>query len=139
MSVMIEYRTGIEDITVDELQGFFVGWKSPPSPEEHLAILSSSRHVVLAYDTDAGQVAGFVNALGDGIRFAYIPMLEVLPTYQRRGIGRELMKRILTVLEDIPCIDLICDPHMQDYYTRFGLVKSCGMVIRKQMAGTGDR
>lgn len=134
---MIDYRTDIEGITPGELEGFFVGWKSPPTPEEHLSILRNSRHVVLAYDTDAARVVGFVNALGDGLRFAFIPMLEVLPANQRRGIGFALMERMLAILADISCVDLMCDPHMQEFYTRFGMVKSRGMVIRRHAAGDG--
>ena len=33
----------------------------------------------------------------------------------------------------IPCVDLMCDADMQSYYERFGMLKSHGMVIRKDI------
>lgn len=58
-------------------------------------------------------------------------MLEVLPEYQNRGIGTELMKRMLELLGTIDCIDLTCDVEMQGFYERFDMLRSTGMVIRK--------
>lgn len=128
---MIEYRTDIEGINPDELKGFFVGWRKPLSPEQHYLILKNSSYKVLAYDTERSKVIGFINALSDKVNFAFIPMLEVLPEYQNRGIGSELMKNMLDLLKHITCIDLTCDADMQDFYERFEMLKSHGMVIRK--------
>jgi len=41
---------------------------------------------------DDNQVVGFVNSLSDGLKFAFIPMLEVLPDYKKQGIGSNLLK-----------------------------------------------
>ena len=91
---MISYRTTVDDITPDMLTGFFVDWPNPPSQTTHLRLLESSSHRVIAVDDEAGHVVGFANAISDGILSAYIPLLEVLPEYQGRGIGREIMRRI---------------------------------------------
>jgi ribosomal protein S18 acetylase RimI-like enzyme len=128
---MIEYRTDIEGINPDELKGFFVGWARPLSPEQHYLILKNSSYKVLAYDTEKSKVAGFINALSDEVNSAFIPMLEVLPEYQNRGIGSNLMKGMLNLLNHITCIDLTCDAEMQRFYERFGMLKSNGMIIRK--------
>ena len=128
---MIDYLTILENITPDDLEGFFVGWKHPLSAEEPYQILKNSSYFVLAYDTQVKRVVGFVNALSDGVNFAFIPMIEVLPAYQKRGIGTELMERILHILSHISCIDLTCDVDMQSFYKRFGMVESNGMMIRK--------
>ena len=69
-----------------QLQGFFVGWPNPPQPEQHLTLLQQSSHVVIA-KTDDGQVVGFVTAISDGVVAAHIPLLEVLPDFQRQGVG----------------------------------------------------
>lgn len=128
---MIDYLASLENITSDDLEGFFVGWKHPLSAEELYQILKNSSYFVLANDTEAKKIVGFVNALSDEVNFAFIPMIEVLPTYQKRGIGTELMKRILHILSHIACIDLTCDVDMQGFYKRFGMVESNGMMIRK--------
>jgi ribosomal protein S18 acetylase RimI-like enzyme len=60
-------------------------------------------------------------------------MLEVLPDYKNRGIGSELMKRLLTNLEHIDCIDLTCDSNIQPFYEKFSMLRSNGMVIRRYL------
>jgi len=127
---MIEYTDRLCGITPRMLEGFFAGWKAPPDPDVHLRILRGSSHVVLAVDSSCSQVVGFVTALSDGVQSAFIPLLEVLPDYQGRGIGTELMRRVLEKLEGIPTIDLTCDCVLQAFYSRFGMWPSVGMVIR---------
>ena len=131
---MIVYTTELNDITADRLTGFFVGWRRPRSPEDHLEILKSSNRIVLAIDDDTGRMVGFINALTDGVQSAFIPLLEVLPEYQRRGIGTELVSRMLELLEGVPCVDLACDPEIQPFYERCGMVRSVGMAIRRYAA-----
>jgi len=129
--VTIEYRASLDGIAANDLQGFFVGWRSPRSPEEHLQILAGSDRVVLAVEGDSGRVVGFATALTDGVQAAFIPLLEVLPDYQGRGIGSELVRRLLDRLGPIPCIDLTCDPELQPFYERFGMQRSVGMIVRR--------
>jgi ribosomal protein S18 acetylase RimI-like enzyme len=128
---MIEYRTTLDGISPDDLKGFFVGWVNPLTPEQHYTILKNSSFIVLAYDNEQSKVVGFINALSDMVNFAFIPLLEVLPEYQHRGIGGSLFRMMLELLEDITCIDLMCDVDMQDFYERFGMFRSHGMIIRK--------
>ncbi len=130
---MIVYKTDLNGITKDQLKGFFVGWKDPLTPERHLEILQNSYIFVLAVDNEKNNVVGFVNALSDKLQFAFIPMLEVLPNFQNKGIGSKLMEIILSNLEHIDCVDLTCDPELQPFYERFKLLRSRGMVIRRYM------
>ena len=128
---MITYRTDLAGITPSMLEGFFVGWPNPPSPETHLRLLAGSYAVVLATDDDTGQVVGFINAISDGVLAAFIPLLEVLPTYQGRGIGSELVRRLSDLLADFYGIDLLCDDDVVPFYDRLGFQRaSAGMLIR---------
>jgi hypothetical protein len=79
---MISYTDSVAGITADKLQGFFVGWPNPPSPETHLKLLANSNYIVLAVDDETGNIVGFITAISDGVLSAYIPFLEVLPAYQ---------------------------------------------------------
>lgn len=124
------YTTSIKDITVDQLNDFFVVWPNPPSPEVHMKLLEESKHVVLAVDEVSKQVVGFITAISDGVLSAYIPFLEVLPTYQGQGIGQELVKQLLDELNDIYMIDLMCDQELQGYYEKLGLTPVHGMIRR---------
>ena len=135
---MIIYRTSLNDITSGQLQGFFVGWRHPPTPENHLNILKGSYKVVMALDLSSDKVVGFVNAISDGRLSAYIPLLEVLPAYQNQGIGTELMKQILEELENHYMVDLICDSKLAGYYERFSMKSGVGMLIRNYDRQSGN-
>lgn len=128
---MIVYADNVEGIGADALRGgFFVGWPNPPSAETHLRLLEGSDHLVLALDDATRAVVGFVTAISDGVTCAYIPHLEVLPAYQRRGIGTELMRRMLARLANLYMIDLLCDEEVQPFYARVGMRPATGMMVR---------
>lgn len=135
---MIVFRNSVEGITAEQLQGFFVGWPHPPSAPTHLELLQNSDEKILAMDEDTGNVVGFITAVTDKVLFAYIPLLEVLPAYQGRGIGQELVRRMLEQLRDLYAIDLLCDAQLQPFYEKLGMTKATGMYIRNyaRQAGT---
>nr|MBN1229854.1 GNAT family N-acetyltransferase [Anaerolineae bacterium] len=117
---VIVYTDSPSGLSPESLQGFFVGWPDPPSPETHLNILRGSAAVVLAVDDETQQAVGFINAISDGCHAAFIPNLEVLPEYQGQGIGSELVRHLLDKLSGYYAIDLVCDPPLQAFYERLG-------------------
>lgn len=127
---MIKYQKNLDGIKATQLQGFFVGWQNSPSEDRHLELLKGSSHIVLALDDESSQVVGFITAISDGVLSAYIPFLEVLPGYQKQGIGNELVGQMREMLKDFYMIDLTCDEDMQKWYERAGLAKSTGMSLR---------
>jgi ribosomal protein S18 acetylase RimI-like enzyme len=133
----VRFATSLEGITPGMLSGFFVGWPHPPSPATHLEILSGSWRVVLALDDQHPRVAGFINAVSDGILSAYIPLLEVLPAYQRRGIGTELVRRMLGLCGDLYMVDTTCDPNVRPFYARCGMKPHTGMMLRNYARQSG--
>jgi ribosomal protein S18 acetylase RimI-like enzyme len=127
---MITYTSSLVGITSDHLQGgFFAGWPNPPSAEAHYQILANSAEIVLSR-IDDGMVVGFITAISDGISCAYIPHLEVLADYQGRGIGTQLVRRMLARLSHLYMIDLVCDLALQPFYERLGMRPVVGMVVR---------
>ncbi len=130
MDTEISYRASTEGLNPEQLQGFFVGWPDPPTPETHLRLLQNSAEIVLALDQATDQVVGFVSAITDGVLTAYIPLLEVLPAYQRQGIGRELMRRMLARLDKFYMVDLLCDAPVQPFYEAAGMKPATGMLRR---------
>jgi ribosomal protein S18 acetylase RimI-like enzyme len=131
---VIVYETSLEGIRPQDLEGFFVGWPSPPTPERHLELLRGSEHVVLARDTDSQLVVGFVSVVGDGVLSAFVPLLEVLPDHQGRGIATELVRRALELLGDRYMVDLCCDEDLVPFYERFGMQRVAGMALRNRDA-----
>jgi ribosomal protein S18 acetylase RimI-like enzyme len=135
---MIHYQDNLHNITVSQLHGFFVGWPKPPTPDTHLKILKQSDYIVLAIDDNSNNVIGFVNAVSDGILCAYIPLLEVLPEYQGKGIGKELMRQMLEKTSDLYMVDLMCDSELQSYYAKLGMKPSTGMSLRNYERQAGE-
>jgi ribosomal protein S18 acetylase RimI-like enzyme len=133
----IIYLDSPDKISANHLVGFFEGWQNPPSAQKHLSILQNSEYVVIAFDNELQKVAGFINAISDNVLTSYIPLLEVLPSYRGKGIGSELVKRILGKLSNFYMIDLTCDESMQNFYKKLGLIPSTGMIIRNYSKQNG--
>ncbi|MCB9914031.1 MAG: GNAT family N-acetyltransferase [Planctomycetes bacterium] len=135
----MRFTDSLAGVAPEQLAGFFEGWPDPPSPVTHLALLRGSAHVVLAVDEASGRVVGFVNALSDGVLSAYVPLLEVLPEWRGRGIGRALVERILAACEDLYMTDLSCDPGLVPFYEALGLARGTAMLRRRYDRQSGVR
>ena len=136
---MITYRYSSEGVRPEQLQGFFEGWPNKPSPETHLRLLESSDEVVLAVDEETGAVVGFITAITDRVLSAYIPLLEVLPQYRGRRIGRELVRRMLGRLDGLYMVDVLCDAHLVSFYERFGMRGATGAMLRNYDMQSGSQ
>lgn len=91
----IIYRDDHE-IDLDQLTLLFnsVGWERRTADRERLAqLVRGSMFVVSAWEGD--RLVGFARAISDGASNAYISTVAVLPEYQKRGIGRGLIQRLL--------------------------------------------
>jgi ribosomal protein S18 acetylase RimI-like enzyme len=131
---VIYYTEDLAAVREDMLDGFFAGWPRRPSAAQHLAVLRGSYRSVVAIDDTHGRVVGFVNMLSDGVLTAFIPWPEVLPAYQQRGIGSELMRRILDGTDRIYSVDLVCDAELVPYYQRFGMGSASSALLRHPAA-----
>ena len=128
----IELTTDLSSLEARHLQGFFVGWPSPPSAETHLQQLKISTIAILARKEATQSVVGFITVLTDGALFAYISALEVLPSHQGKGIGRALVESALSQVSQVYAIDLVCDPDVQPFYEKLGLAPYHSMVARRR-------
>jgi GNAT superfamily N-acetyltransferase len=129
----VDYTADLAWLTPERLRGgFFQDWPAPWSPERHLAHLRGAEAVELAVDPATGDVVGFVSAIGDSGNVAFISLLEVLPAWRGRGIGHELMRRMLGRLRDRYSIDLGCDEGLVPFYEGLGLTPSRSMVWRNR-------
>ncbi len=78
---------------------------------------------------DRTKVVGFVNGISNG-HMAYIPLLEVLPEYQGRGIGTEMAKRVIVESGQQYGVDTACDDDVVPFYERLGFKRGNAMVLR---------
>ncbi|MCG7409216.1 GNAT family N-acetyltransferase [Paenibacillus sp. ACRRX] len=134
----MRYENSLDGISTDMLKGFFVDWPNPPSPQTHLRLLKNSSHAIIAIDDHTDQVVGFITAISDGVLSAYIPFLEVIPEYKNKGIGTELVTRMLKELDDIYMIDLCCDDDVVPYYDKVGMTRTNGMIVRNYNRQAGN-
>ena len=71
-----------------------VGWTNYTNQPEMLEkSLAHSLAIYLARDGE--EIVGLVRLVGDGFSSVFVQDLIVLPTYQRQGIGSDLMKEAL--------------------------------------------
>ncbi len=132
----IEYICGVKDLKHEQLQGFFVDWPNPPDSQTHLKILSNSHTVWLAFDGE--KCVGFINAISDNVFYAFIPLLEVLPEYQKHGIGAELVRHMTESLKGMYAIDLLCDESVAAFYEKKGYSQAIGMSKRNYQNQNGN-
>lgn len=133
---MVKYTSELHRIESLNLDGFFVGWSIPPSKDVFKKILHGSYKVVLAYEDN--KLIGFINSISDGVLSAYIPLLEVIPEFQGKGIGKELVKIMKYELQNLYMVDLLCDEGLIPYYEKFGMMKAQGVCIRNYDRQSGE-
>ena len=76
-----------------------VGWTNYTNQSQMLAqTLTHSLAIYLAHDGE--EIVGLVRLVGDGFSSVFIQDLIVLPSYQRQGIGSNLMKEALGDFKD---------------------------------------
>jgi ribosomal protein S18 acetylase RimI-like enzyme len=96
-------------------------------PETLRAIVEGSTRVVSAWEGET--LVGFARALTDGVSNGYITSVCVLPSHQRRGIGRKLM---LELMGDDPQIKFVLhsSPAGEALYRSLGFVEGSRYFLR---------
>ena len=85
-----------------------VGWTNYTNQPQMLEqALSHSLAIYVALDSDT--VVGLVRLVGDGFSSIFVQDLIVLPIYQRKGIGRALMKEALEDYKDVYQVQLVTE------------------------------
>ena len=134
----VTYIASATRVTEHDLEPFFAGWTNPPTGRRRVDIVQSADEVVVARNAD-GTLVGFITALTDGVFAAYIPLLEVVPEAQRRGIGGELVRRMLHRLRECYMIDLACDDDVVPFYDELGGIRLNAIAWRNhdRLGGAG--
>ena len=85
-----------------------VGWTNYTNQPQMLEqALPHSLAVYLAFDGE--KIVGLIRLVGDGFSSVFVQDLIVLPSYQRQGIGRSLMKEALEDYKDAYQVQLVTD------------------------------
>ncbi len=83
-------------------------------------VLTRSLVYIAAYDEDT--LIGFVNVAWDGGIHAFLLDTTVHPGWQRRGVGRELVKRATQAAKErgIGWLHVDYEPHLETFYQECG-------------------
>ena len=97
-------------VSIDDVLPLYqaVGWTNYTNQPQMLAqALSHSLATYLARDGE--EIVGIVRLVGDGFSSVFVQDLIVLPSYQRQGIGSNLMKEALADYKDAYQIQLVTE------------------------------
>jgi GNAT superfamily N-acetyltransferase len=108
-----------------------LGWNSlnlTVSELEQMCI--QSWYTIYAFEGE--QLVGMGRVLSDGVITGIICGLGVSPKYQSKGIGKEMLNRIIQHCECNRVIpQLMCVEQLESYYESFGFVKFTIGMTRK--------
>jgi ribosomal protein S18 acetylase RimI-like enzyme len=97
-------------------------WSSAEKPELLHKALVASHSLYSAWD--GSKLVGLGNAISDGFLVVYYPHLIVLPEYQGRGIGTELMRRLMAHYAGFHQHMLVADGRAIDFYRKCGFERA---------------
>ena len=91
-------------------------------------LLTSYYHIAV-YEKEA--LIGYIDCVSNGVTDAYIQDLMVHPDYQGRGLGTDLMKKMIDYLKKkhIYMISVVFEEKLKPFYEKFGFFSMlCGQM-----------
>ena len=130
----IVYSSSKEGFTPDNLKKLFtsVGYARRLTPEELFRAVMASTHVVAAWDGPLP--VGFIRSMDDAVYCANIDLLLVTPRYQRRGIAKALIGRLLEDLSAVRYLSVSPSESKNNrLYTQYGFqaVEGAGLLQKE--------
>ena len=131
----IRYRVG-NDLDLDEVISVYLdstlGMRRPVDERDRMKqMLETANLVISAWDGE--RMVGISRSLSDFCFCTYLSDLAVRRSYQRKGIGRELMRRTQEA-GGRATVFLFAAPAAEAYYPHVGFRAGSGWIL-----GDGDR
>ncbi len=114
-----------------------VNWKCFSEEQTRKALATTLYSVVVKED---GQAVGMARIVGDGLYVLVVDVI-VMPAYQGKGIGRAIMEKLLSHVQEITpeggraSIQLIAEKGKEEFYKKLGFKliphEFCGAGMRK--------
>jgi GNAT superfamily N-acetyltransferase len=122
MEPHFEFRTG-NDLDLDAVIELYVdstlGARRPVHDRERMErLLKQANLVITAWD--GPELVGIARSITDWIYVTYLSDLAVKKNYQKRGIGRELIKRTREASDPRAMLLLLAAPAAEKYYPHIG-------------------
>jgi ribosomal protein S18 acetylase RimI-like enzyme len=128
---LIEYRAS-HDLDLVALAALLrtAGWEFRASDPVRLAeMVAGSKYISTAHDGTV--LVGFARAISDGVSNAFIASVCVLPEYRRRGIGGELVRRLMEGRDTIRFV-LHAHPDKHGFYKALGFEDAVNFLVRNR-------
>lgn len=106
---------------IDILQRSTLAERRPVSERATIAGMLSNADIILTARTETGTLVGVSRAITDYHYCTYLSDLAVDVEYQRRGIGRELIRRTHEAAGLGTRLILLSAPAAQEYYPHIGM------------------
>jgi GNAT superfamily N-acetyltransferase len=108
-------------------------WAKGRSREAVERSIAASTVVIGSYDGDA-QI-GFARAVSDGVAIAYLADVYVLPEFQGRGIGAEMIAALVTSEGRDRLLWMLRTADAHELYARFGFKPAGSLVMERAPGG----
>jgi predicted N-acetyltransferase YhbS len=129
---MITYRLGNDldlDAVIDVYRDSTLGERRPIDDRDTMKkMLDGANLVVSAWDGE--QLVGVARSLSDFVYCTYLSDLAVRLSYQRQGIGKELMRRTQKA-GGAASVFLFAAPAAVDYYPHVGFTAGSGWYLTR--------
>lgn len=105
-----------------------VGWANyVEKPEMLKKAYENSLLTLGAYDGD--KLVGVIRTVGDGFSIVIVQDILVFPEYQRKGIGTQLLRKVMEQFSGVYQMELMADntPKTTSFYQSVGFVKADDM------------
>ncbi|MBQ8904984.1 MAG: GNAT family N-acetyltransferase [Ruminococcus sp.] len=96
-----------------------VGWESANYPQSLSKAVSCSETVLTAWEDN--RLCGLMTAVSDGAMNVFFPYLAVHPDSQGKGVGKEMVARMLQKYGDVYRKILVCNEDKTAFYEKCGL------------------
>lgn len=119
----IQY-TDRRDLPIEQIIALYRAndWSSAKKPELLHKALTNSHALFSAWHGD--RLVGLGNAISDGFLVVYYPHLIVLPEYQGRGVGTELMRLLMARYAGFHQHMLVADGKAIEFYRKCGFERA---------------
>ena len=122
---MISYRSGNNldvDLVIELYKSCSLGVRRPSDDRDRMAaMLANANLVITAWDGEL--MVGISRSLTDFAYATYLSDLAVRESYQKRGIGRELIRRTQEAGGPKTTVILLAAPAAVNYYPRIGFTR----------------
>jgi len=111
-----------KEVAASDIRDLFlsVNWSLGNKPDKLQSAFSHSDKVITAWDGE--KLIGLINTIADGSLTAFIPFLLVNPNYQKQGIGRKLVRMIVSEYKNYERIVLLTEKDAVDFYRKCGFL-----------------